>query len=165
MLTTLLITAILSLTQLVSAAPQKPGSTSIRESHSSQKYELVGFGAGTTGGAGGREITVNTAAALHEAVAGAEPKTVYIQGYIALDKRVTVGNNTSIIGIGSTAELEGWGLQIANATNIIVRNIGIWNVVDTDCISATFTDHLWVDHCEFWSERSRGFDYYDGLVE
>lgn len=158
----LLLAALVTCVRVAYGAPQ---CHSARDWTDWNRDEIIGFGAGTTGGAGGPEITVNTAADLHSAVNTSDPKVVYIQGYIKLDKRVKVGNNTSIIGIGSTAELEGFGLQISNTTNVIVRNVGIWNVVDTDCISATFSDHIWIDHCEFWNERSRGFDYYDGLVE
>jgi pectate lyase len=82
-----------------------------------------------------------------------------------MSKRAKVGNNTSILGLGPNATIDGFGLQIDHASNIIVRNLGIHHVIDTDAISATYSNNIWIDHNEFWSERSQGFDYYDGLVD
>ncbi|KAI5777731.1 polysaccharide lyase family 1 protein [Geopyxis carbonaria] len=133
-----------------------------------EKYPLVGYATlngGTTGGEGGPTVTVSTADALISAVAGDAPKIVYVKGDITLSSRPKVGNNTSILGAHSGASLGGWGLSINHASNIIIRNIGIHHAIDTDAISATYSHNLWIDHCEFWSERSRGFDYYDGLVD
>ena len=43
----------------------------------------IGYGAGTTGGAGGTATTVTTCAALEAAVTGTEPKIVTISGIIS----------------------------------------------------------------------------------
>jgi pectate lyase len=82
-----------------------------------------------------------------------------------MSERAKVGNNTSIVGLGDDATIDGFGLQIDKASNVIVRNLGIHHCIDTDAISVTYSNNIWIDHNEFWSERSHGFDYYDGLVE
>jgi pectate lyase len=131
-------------------------------------YKQIGFsteGQGTTGGEGGPTIRVTTLEGLYAAVAPDTPKIVEVEGNFVFNQRAKIGNHTTIIGVGKGATIEGYGLQIANKTNVVVRNLAIHHVVDTDCISATFSDHIWVDHCELWSERSRGFDYYDGLAD
>lgn len=43
----------------------------------------IGYGAGTTGGAGGKAVTVTTCADLTAAVTGTEPKIVTISGMIS----------------------------------------------------------------------------------
>lgn len=131
-------------------------------------FSQIGFstqGSGTTGGEGGPTIRVTTLEDFYTAVAPDTPKIVEVEGNFVFTKRALVGNHTTIIGVGSGCDIDGYGLQIANKTNVIIRNLSIHHAVDVDCISATFSDHIWVDHCELYSERSRGYDYYDGLAD
>jgi pectate lyase len=149
------------LSLLASTAVARPGK-------SGHDYKQIGFstmGSGTTGGEGGPVIKVTTLEEFYAAVRPDTPKIVEVEGNFVFTERAKVGNNTSIIGVGAGCDIDGYGLQIANKTNVIIRNLAIHHVVDQDCISATYSDHIWVDHCELWSERSRGFDYYDGLAD
>lgn len=99
-------------------------------------FSLVGFATengGTTGGAGGKEVTVTTFAELKKY---AEIKdTAYVikfSGTITgagsiVNKdyagSIKVASNKSIIGIGDKAFLDGIGFTIRDAKNIIVQNI------------------------------------------
>jgi pectate lyase len=117
---------------------------------------------GTTGGAGGATVTATTAAQLEDYVGRPEPLIIRVQGRITFDDMITVVANKSIIGVGSTAEISGGGLQMGSTTrpgnNVIIRNIKFTNASD-DSISVTNkAHHVWIDHCDF----SNGFD---GLLD
>jgi pectate lyase len=77
--------------------------------------------------------------------------------------------NISIIGIGTSGELDGIGIKIRRARNIIIQNLKIHHVSigDKDCISIEGpASNIWVDHCELYNEYDGiGKDYYDGLVD
>ncbi|KAJ9620535.1 hypothetical protein H2203_007741 [Taxawa tesnikishii (nom. ined.)] len=133
-------------------------------------YELEGFAKDnpigkTTGGKGGATVTVSDAAALATAVAGSEPRVVYIKGAYNLTSRLRVGSNKSLIGVKKTADITGSGITVANATNVIIQNIKIHHILDNDCITLQNSTRIWVDHNEFESDINHGPDYYDGQVD
>ena len=118
---------------------------------------------GTTGGAGGQAVTVTTAAALADYVGRKEPYVISVSGRIQTgDEMLTVVANKTIVGIGSTAEITGGGLQLGSTTrpgnNVIIRNLRFTNASD-DSISVTNSaHHVWIDHCDL-------SDGYDGLLD
>ncbi|KAK1227683.1 hypothetical protein PQX77_009308 [Marasmius sp. AFHP31] len=121
---------------------------------------------GTTGGGGGTTTTVSAAAAFQTAIKSDTPKTVFLKGAISLSSQAQVGNNTSIIGVGATAIINGGGLSIKGKSNIIVRNLVINKVVGNDGITIQRGAHnIWIDHNEFYSDVAHGFDFYDGQVD
>ncbi|KAK5173037.1 uncharacterized protein LTR77_003159 [Saxophila tyrrhenica] len=135
-------------------------------------YALIGYGKAnpigpTTGGKGGKSVTVSTAEDLLAAVKGNEPLKVYVKGSISLPSRLAPGSNKSILGVGSTAEILQNGISVVNQTNVIIRNIAIRFILDNDGITVQNTTRVWVDHCEFESEFSQevGPDTYDGQLD
>ncbi|QQQ79948.1 right-handed parallel beta-helix repeat-containing protein [Saccharothrix sp. 6-C] len=118
---------------------------------------------GTTGGAGGQAVTVTTAAALADYVGRKEPYVISVSGRIQTgDEMLTVVANKTIVGVGSTAEITGGGLQLGSTTrpgnNVIIRNLRFTNASD-DSISVTNSaHHVWIDHCDL-------SDGYDGLLD
>lgn len=135
-------------------------------------YALVGYGlenplGPTTGGKGGKAVTVSTADALLAAVKGDKPKVVYVKGTISLPSRLRPGANTSILGAGKGAEILQNGISLSNTTNVIVRNLAIRRILDNDGITITNTTRVWIDHNEFSSEFSQeiGPDTYDGQCD
>ncbi|NUT53173.1 MAG: pectate lyase [Saccharothrix sp.] len=118
---------------------------------------------GTTGGAGGQAVTVTTAAALADYVGRKEPYVISVSGRIEVgDEMITVVANKTIVGVGSTAEITGGGLQLGSTTrpgtNVIIRNLRFTDASD-DSISVTNSaHHVWIDHCDL----SNG---YDGLLD
>ncbi|MDW4907224.1 pectate lyase [Streptomyces sp. ADMS] len=77
---------------------------------------------------------------------------------------LSVGSNTTIVGLGSGAVLKGAGLQVKNADNVIVRNLELRDAYDCfpvwqpnsgglgdwktayDSIWLNGATHVWVDH-------------------
>jgi pectate lyase len=115
---------------------------------------VAGLGlSGTTGGAAGPTVTVTTAAQLAQYAGANTPYTIMVSGRISAGGMITVVANKSILGVGSTAEITGGGLQLGTTTrpgnNVIIRNIRFSNASD-DSISVTNkAHHVWIDHNEF----------------
>lgn len=117
-----------------------------------------GHATGTTGGAGGPTVTVTTAAELAQYAGANTPYVIRIAGRIAVDDMVTVVANKSIIGVGSTAEITGGGLQLGTTTrpgdNVIIRNITFRDASDDSVSVHNGSHHVWIDHNDFYP----GFD-------
>lgn len=133
---------------------------------------------GTTGGAGGSSVTVRTGAELVAVLKAKRkdttPLTIYVDGTLTPDNSdgavqydVKDMENVSIIGVGSHAMMDGIGINIARANNVIVRNLTIrYNRIgQKDGISIQGTSHhVWIDHNEVYNSLNVGKDYYDELV-
>ncbi|MFG3708914.1 family 16 glycoside hydrolase [Micromonospora sp. NPDC047670] len=126
---------------------------------------------GTTGGAGGPTVTVDTAAELLTAIGTAGPLTVRVDGMIALPGPMhDVTSDKTIVGVGANSGITGGGLNIglpvsdatsppANAVhNVIVRNLNFRNTVDDAINVQMFSHHVWIDH----NDLAYG---YDGLID
>jgi len=116
---------------------------------------------GTTGGAGGPKIEVDTAGELISAIGQAGPLQICVRGMITLPAGMhDVASDKTIVGIGSTSGVTGGGFNIglpisdvtsppANAVhNVIVRNLVFRGATDdsingrcsrTTCGSTTTT--------------------------
>ncbi|KAF4571486.1 hypothetical protein EYR36_008823 [Pleurotus pulmonarius] len=120
---------------------------------------------GTTGGAGGTTTTVSAAAAFQTAIKSNTPKVVFLKGPISLSSQASIGNNTSIIGVGTTGIINGGGLRTVGTSNVIIRNLVINKVKGNDAITVQKAHNIWIDHNEFFSDTDHGFDFYDGQVD
>ncbi|KAJ0161993.1 Pectate lyase B [Colletotrichum tanaceti] len=118
----------------------------------------------TTGGKGGPTVTVTSVPALQTAVVGSDPKTIVLRGEFALPARLNIGSNKSLVGFRDTAHITGKGLNVYNATNVIVQNLKISFILDNDCITIRNSTRVWVDHNEFTSDISQGPDLYVRLL-
>lgn len=126
---------------------------------------------GTTGGAGGDEVTVTTGDDLWNLMllradanrsVNHSPLTVYVAGTltpgpaIGSTKMLSVKDayDISIIGVGQDATISGFGLNVVRSINIIVRGLKFTNIPD-DGLSVEADDdeatghHIWIDHCTF----------------
>lgn len=120
---------------------------------------LVGWatqGGGTTGGGSAASTTVTSSSALASAVSGTTARVVRVSGSISCSGMITVGSNKTIVG-NSGASIVGCGLNISNASNVIVQNITFRNWND-DAINIQYSTRVWVDHNSFTNG-------YDGAVD
>jgi pectate lyase len=122
----------------------------------------TGFAAGTTGGAGGPTVQVDTAAELLSSIATSGPLTICVVGTITLPAGMyDVTSNKSIVGVGATAGITGGGFNIglpvstvttppANAVhNVIIRNLRLSGASDDLINVQMFSHHIWIDHNDF----------------
>ncbi|PLB42553.1 pectate lyase family protein [Aspergillus candidus] len=161
---------VLALTALLSQQALAVPTATIekRASADDKAFGFASLNGGTTGGAGGTTTTVSDYAAFTEAVTNDEPKVVVVSGTIkeAADQ-VKVGSNTSILGEDDSAVLDGFGLLVKEKKNVIIRNLGVRNVLadNGDGIGVQISTNVWIDHCDLSSDRDHDKDYYDGLID
>jgi len=111
-------------------------------------FSLFGYGAGTTGGAGGPTQAVATASAFQTAATSAGPRTILVGGTLSIGT-VNVASDKTIVGANSAAALIG-NLRLDSVTNVIVRNLNLSNPAGGDGITIQdFAHHVWIDHCSF----------------
>ncbi|GAA3014688.1 RICIN domain-containing protein [Streptosporangium longisporum] len=120
---------------------------------------LVGWatqGGGTTGGGNAPTTTVTSSSALSSALSSSSAAVIRVSGTISCSGMLKVGSNKTVLG-NAGATIAGCGLNISNASNVIVRNISFrdWN---DDGIQVQYSTRVWIDHNTF----SNG---YDGAVD
>ena len=140
--------------------------------------QVVGFAAlgdGTTGGADGEQVVVTSGHELAQALTnkGALPLTIFIDGTITPENSpgtkfdIKDMNDVSLIGVGDSALLDGIGIKINRANNIVIRNLTIRyvDIGEKDGISIEGpASHIWIDHNEIYNSLESDKDYYDELV-
>jgi pectate lyase len=109
---------------------------------------------GTTGGAGGPTVIVDTAAELEQYAGANTPYVILVSGQIQFDDMIEVVANKTIVGIGSTAGITGGGLQLGTTTrpgnNVIIRNLTFRSPEDDSVSVHNGSHHVWIDHNEFY---------------
>lgn len=119
----------------------------------------------TTGGQGGSVVTVTSLSALKSALQGDDsPKIVYVSGAIkgAGADPIYLKSNKSIIGL-SGASIEGASFQLVGSgvSNVIIQNLKMSNYLTYGAVTVTEgAHHVWIDHCEFSTDRNHGYEYY-----
>ncbi|MFF7445203.1 MULTISPECIES: pectinesterase family protein [unclassified Streptomyces] len=128
-----------------------------------QPHGFASLAGGTTGGAGGKVVTVTDQASLMTYAAAEEPYVIRVSGSIAVEpfgSDVVVASNKTIIGVGDTGEIVHGELHLNPGTsNVIIRNLtirdsyveGDWDgkTTDFDAIQMDTADHVWIDHNRF----------------
>jgi pectate lyase len=113
---------------------------------------LVGYGAGTTGGAGGSTTVATSCSALKAAVSGTAKKIVRIESILTGCGILDVGSNTSIFGKGSNSGLKDGGFRVRKGTNVIFQNLKLGPAPKKgDVLAIDQSTKIWVDHVEFAS--------------
>ena len=133
---------------------------------------LIGFASlntmgqnGVTGGAGGPTVTVTTTQQLLDAIDTVGPLIIRIQGTINITSKQGVRPNKTIVGVGTTAVINGGGLDFYRSFNVMVRNITFTNAEDDAINIGQNSHHIWIDHNEFVApidgsiDIVRGADY------
>jgi pectate lyase len=145
--------ALIAATALVASAALAP-------SANAASFNLEGWATqcgGTTGGGSATPVNVSTTSAFISAVQSSSASVVRVSGTITLSSMTKVASNKTIIGVGSGATISGHGLNVANASNVIIRNLNFKDWKD-DAINVQYSTRVWVDH----NTLSNG---YDGAVD
>jgi pectate lyase len=119
-------------------------------------FDLAGWatqGGGTTGGGNATPVTVTNSSGLTSAMQSSSPAVIRVSGSIAISGMQKVASNKTIIGVGSNAAITGGGLNVANASNVIIRNINFRDWSD-DGVNVQYSTRVWIDHNSF----SNGYD-------
>lgn len=126
-------------------------------------HGFASLAGGTTGGAGGKVVTVTDQASLAKYAAAQEPYVIRVKGALTMDPfgtEIAVASDKTIIGVSDSAEIVHGGLNLDPGThNVIIRNLtirdtaieGNWDCKDTDFdgIRMDTVHHVWVDHIRF----------------
>ncbi|WP_434040936.1 MULTISPECIES: pectate lyase family protein [Sorangium] len=145
-------------------------------SPSGADFRLYGYattGDGTTGGKGGEVVSVSSLDDLRTEAARPGALIIQITGKISgSGDDVDVASDKTIVGVGTSGELEGIGLNLRRSSNIIVRNLKIHHVLadsgNGDGIHMDESHNVWIDHCELWADSpavNSDKDKYDGLID
>lgn len=139
-------------------------------------YATIQDDAGTpylvTGGSLGESVTATTLDELRTYLGSPDPYVVSFSGLIEGVDSIPIASDKTLLGVGDSAHLQGLELSIDGSRNVIVRNVSVSHVVAegsgdaNDAIVITGgAKNVWIDHCDLFSDRTHGEDYYDGLLE
>ncbi|MFJ8644743.1 polysaccharide lyase family 1 protein [Streptomyces sp. NPDC093546] len=117
----------------------------------------IGFGAGTTGGAGGATVEVSNASAFIAAVQRTDPVTVRVNGTISLSSMTKVASNKTVVGVGTAGRITGSGLNVSGVSNVIIRNLTFTGSND-DAINVQESTKVWIDHNDVSGAYDGGID-------
>ncbi|MBB2946535.1 pectate lyase [Actinoplanes lutulentus] len=124
-----------------------------------------GFATGTTGGAGGPTVTVDTTDELLDAIDTVGAMVIQVSGTIAITSKQGVRPNKTIVGAGANATITGGGFDFYRSSNVIVRNLTFVGAEDDAVNVGQQSHHIWIDHNTFRSpvdgsiDIVRGADY------
>lgn len=119
----------------------------------------------TTGGQGGKTVTVSNFSDLKKAVSDNNPLIIQVSGNIKGTGYINVKSDKTIMGLKGSV-LDGVALLVYGTNNVIIRNMTIRKVKGySNIIIKEGAHHVWVDHCDLSSDRNNGWEYYDGLLD
>jgi pectate lyase len=117
----------------------------------------TGFGAGTTGGAGGTTVTPTSASQLADYAGRSGKYVIVLNRTISLSSMTKVASDKTIIGQGTSGRITGSGLNVANATNVIIQNVSFAGSND-DAINVQYSTRVWLDHNDISDANDGGLD-------
>jgi pectate lyase len=104
---------------------------------------------GTTGGAGGPTVTVDTTDELLTAIDTVGPLVIQVAGSIAITSKQGVRPHKTIVGAGPGATITGGGFDFYRSFNVIVRNLRFVDAEDDAINVGQESHHIWIDHNTF----------------
>ncbi len=120
-----------------------------------------GFATGTTGGAGGTSITVNSASTFKTAAESSNPQIITVSGNIDLGTTtVSINSNKTIIGADSNAGIKG-NLRVNSRSNVIIQNLNLTNPNGAgtgDGLEISTSTRVFVTKCTFTDSKDGNLD-------
>ena len=140
--------------------------------HEAILSELVGYGEGTTGGAGGPVIEVTTLAdsgpgSLREAAEAAGPAWIRfrVSGEIPLGSNILVTSDKTIDGRGADVTITGYGLFVQNGNgNVIITHMKLRDSNNDLIRLFDGGSRMWVHHCDLSNGGDGAFDATEGVT-
>jgi pectate lyase len=126
---------------------------------------------GTVGGQAGATVVASTLQELTTYAQMAVPLVIEVPSAItapAGTAQIKVTSDKTIVGTARNAGLAGVGLYVLEASNVIIRQLVIQKVpYPGDSITIQHSNHVWVDHCELFSDRLQPKEVmaYDDLID
>ncbi len=119
-----------------------------------------------TGGSPGDTVKAYTLDDLKKYLGSTDPYYVEFEGTLEGNDVISITSDKTLIGVGTKNYLKGIELSVNNARNVIIKNIIISHVTPQDALEINGkSQNIWIDHCEFFSDKNHGIDYYDGLLD
>lgn len=140
--------------------------------HEALLNELIGFGEGTTGGAGGPIVEVtnlNDAGPDSLRAAATAPGRAWIRfrvsGTITLSSPIDIASDKTIDGRGADITIAGGGLFVQNGRgNVILNNLRIRDAPNDLIRFYNVGSHMWVHHCSLSNGGDGAFDATEGVT-
>jgi len=137
--------------------------------HDIAGYATIQDDAGTPyvliGGALGDTVDATSFEELSTYLSSSLPVIVTLSQQLSGNQNIKVKSDKTLLGLSEQAHLQGIGLEISQARNVIIKNIKISHVTPQDAIEINDSKNIWIDHCELYSDKDHGQDYYDGLLD
>jgi pectate lyase len=125
-----------------------------------------GLGPATIGGEGGPVMPASDESTIEALGKMPGPVIIQIQGMVTVNGQADiVAGFKTIEAAGPGSGLMGGGLRVKSASNVIVRNLTVVNAYNTDSITLDGADHVWVDHCDLYSQPVSSTDTFDDLID
>ena len=118
------------------------------------------------GGVLGDSLHASTLEEMQNYLNSTGPLTVTFSDHFIGTQEIKITSHKTLLGLGDHAHLQGIGLRINGARNVIVKHVTVSHVTPQDAVEINgASKNIWIDHCEFYSDRDHGQDYYDGLLD
>jgi pectate lyase len=152
--------------------PIRPGPPDAGSTACALAADLVGFASvsgSTSGGGSAPSVVVSELADLMMYAARTEAEVIFIDGMISVPSteqpfQVPVASNKTIRGVDAMSGLVGGGFLVDGKQNVVFQNLVIALPTGTDAITVQYSNHVWIDHCELYSDTTHSTGFYGWLI-
>lgn len=120
------------------------------------------------GGSLGETVQAGTLQELKNYLEASEPFVVLLNAHIQGDNsdEININSNKTLIGTNENSHIEGIPVNINGSRNIIIQHVTFSKVIQVDELEINGgAMNIWIDHCNFFTDREHEVDYYDGLID